>query len=203
MTVVNAEKRTLRPLFVRSIGRFQYVQNDRNSVLIICSDYPLISISSISYDMPIALHGTLSRLMVRDYDLMCRLQRHLCHHLQLLCDTGRRGQLRRQGRTLGYYFGHGIQMLFNNTLVFRGLELGHVTTRYSTDLVLKPSYPQTIIDIHFLILTATLIRSDSDFIPINVLYARSMLMALFHRCFFRDLNMQLIFSLLLIVIGSR
>jgi hypothetical protein len=85
MTIVNTKERTLRPLFIRSIGWLKYVQNDGYSILIVCSDDALVSISCISYYDSISANWTLCRFMIRNDNFMSRLQGHFHHLPSLLC----------------------------------------------------------------------------------------------------------------------
>lgn len=74
MTIKNSKEGTLRPFFALSWMRFQNVQDDTNSVFIVVSNNPLISISSISSHNPILLIRTLRSINSSVKDLIRRQQ---------------------------------------------------------------------------------------------------------------------------------
>lgn len=76
MPIVDTEKGTLGPFFVRSVWRLEDVEDYRDPVFVIASDNTLVSVSCIGYYCSVSFNRALCWLMVRDDDLMCRLERH-------------------------------------------------------------------------------------------------------------------------------
>ena len=66
MAVENSKKANLRPFYTQvSLALWlQNVEDNRDSVLVVFSDYALISISSVRLNQPALLLGRLSRFMV-------------------------------------------------------------------------------------------------------------------------------------------
>lgn len=77
MTIIDSKEWTPRPVFMLSRLRFQYIQNDWNSILIIIPHYPLVSIGSICLNYSVFLDWTFRWLMIRYYDSGCRLESNL------------------------------------------------------------------------------------------------------------------------------
>jgi hypothetical protein len=77
MTIVDTEEGALRPVLILPVIRLDNVQNDGDSVFIVCSDETLVGIGSICSDNPVPLQTALCRLMVGDDYPAARLQREL------------------------------------------------------------------------------------------------------------------------------
>ena len=66
MSIKNSEEATLRPIcYIFFCWRLHDVKNDTYSVFVIVTDYPLISVRSITHYMTVFPHATFGRFPAR------------------------------------------------------------------------------------------------------------------------------------------
>ena len=77
MTVIHSEEWAFGPVFMLAMLWFHYVQDDRNSILIVSSDQALVGVCRISPYYPVPPQTAFCRLMIWHHYPRARLQRQL------------------------------------------------------------------------------------------------------------------------------
>ena len=77
VSIINTKEWTSGPMFIFAIGRFQNIQNNRDSIFIVISHKTLICVCCIGSYYSVSFYWMLCWLMIWYYYFMSWLKRHL------------------------------------------------------------------------------------------------------------------------------